>query len=117
MRRSLKKSRLAYSTEVTVCRHCAAPLGSCRCLTEKPESVPEKITAKLRIEKAGRGGKTVTVVYDLPRNETFLAGLSKELKSACGSGGKAGTTTVEVQGDHRPKLRTLLSAKGWTVKG
>jgi translation initiation factor 1 len=81
------------------------------------QAVPEKITARLRIEKAGRKGKTVTVVENLPRNRAFLKDLAGEIKRACGSGGKAAETHVEVQGDHRDKLRELLRSKGWVVKG
>lgn len=79
--------------------------------------MPEKLVAKLRIEKAGRGGKTVTVVYDLPKNAAFLAELAAELKRACGSGGTAAESSVEIQGEHRDRIRPLLAAKGWTVKG
>jgi translation initiation factor 1 len=81
------------------------------------ERIPEKITARLRIEKAGRRGKTVTVVDSLPRNKEFLMTLTGELKRACGSGGKAGESHIEIQGDHRERLRTLLRGKGWVVKG
>jgi translation initiation factor 1 len=81
------------------------------------QAVPERITARLRIEKAGRKGKTVTVVESLPRNRAFLKELAGELKRACGSGGKAGETHLEVQGDHREKLREFLRLKGWVVKG
>jgi translation initiation factor 1 len=81
------------------------------------QAVPERITARLRIEKAGRKGKTVTVVESLPRNRVFLKDLAAELKRTCGSGGKAGETHVEVQGDHRQRIRDVLRSKGWTVKG
>ena len=81
------------------------------------EAVPDRIAARLRIEKAGRKGKTVTMVENLPRNQAFLKGLAGELKRTCGSGGKAGETHVEIQGDHREKIRELLRAKGWVVKG
>ena len=107
----------AYSTEGPVCRHCGRRLGTCDCLEKKEEPVPDKVTAKLRIEKSGRGGKTVTVIYDLPRNPAFLKKLAKELKAQCGSGGKAGEDLVEIQGDHREKLRAVLAKKGWVVKG
>ena len=53
----------------------------------------------------------------LPRNRALLAELARELKRACGSGGAAGEERVEIQGDHRERLRELLAAKGWTVKG
>jgi translation initiation factor 1 len=81
------------------------------------ERVPERITARLRIEKAGRRGKTVTVIEGLPKNRAFLKELTGELKRACGSGGKAGESHVEIQGDHRDDLRSLLQRKGWVVKG
>jgi len=69
------------------------------------------------IERSGRRGKTVTVVYGLPRNREFLRSLAVELKRACGSGGTVAEDRVEVQGDHRDRLRGLLAGKGWTVKG
>jgi translation initiation factor 1 len=80
-------------------------------------SVPAKIVAKLRIEKAGRGGKTVTVIDNLPDNKDYLAALAKELKQACGAGGTSGDGRVELQGDRRERVRALLTAKGYTVKG
>jgi translation initiation factor 1 len=81
------------------------------------DRVPDRITARLRIEKAGRKGKTVTVVEGLPKNREFLKQLTGELKKACGSGGTTGESHVEIQGDHRDTLRTLLGRKGWVVKG
>jgi translation initiation factor 1 len=79
--------------------------------------VPARIQAKLRIEKKGRGGKTVTVVDGLPRNAAFLKELASELKKHCGTGGSPGESTVELQGDHREALRALLTRRGWAVKG
>jgi translation initiation factor 1 len=79
--------------------------------------VPDRIVARLRIEKAGRRGKTVTVVEGLPRNREFLRTLATELKRACGSGGTVDEDRVEIQGEHRERLRELLRAKGWVVKG
>ncbi len=73
--------------------------------------------AKLRIEKKGRGGKTVTIIDGLPRNEEFVAALAKELKKACGTGGSSGDGVVELQGDRRERLRELLAKKGFRVRG
>ncbi len=81
------------------------------------EPVPERITARLRIERAGRRGKTVTVVEGLPRNQAFLKQLATELKQACGSGGTVVENRVEIQGDHRDRLRDLLRQHGWAVRG
>ena len=73
--------------------------------------------AKLRVEKSGRGGKTVTVVYGLPQNEPFLKELSQTLKRACGTGGAVVEDGVELQGDLRERVRELLLQQGWAVKG
>jgi translation initiation factor 1 len=112
------RGRTVYSTDRgRVCPKCGWPEKSCRCSSHIDQAVPDRITARLRIEKAGRKGKTVTVVENLPRNRAFLKELAGELKRACGSGGKAGETHVEIQGDHREKLREFLRLKGWVVKG
>jgi len=107
-----------YSTGAgSVCPRCGWPAGECRCSSRFDEAVPKRIVAKLRIEKGGRGGKTVTVVDGLPRNRPFLDQLAKELKRLCGTGGTARESALEIQGDHRERLRAHLAARGWTVKG
>jgi translation initiation factor 1 len=75
--------------------------------------VPARIVAKLRTEKRGRGGKTVTVVYGLPRNAVFLKELSQELKRACGTGGAVVDDTIELQGELRDRVREFLAKKGF----
>lgn len=111
-------TRLVYSTDRgRTCPGCGWPEKECRCSSRFDAAVPAKITARLRVEKAGRGGKTVTVVDSLPRNAAFLKELLGELKRACGAGGTAAETALEIQGDHRDALRALLQKKGWTVKG
>ena len=79
--------------------------------------MPVRVIAKLRIEKAGRGGKTVTVLYDLPRNSAFLEDLCRDLKRACGVGGAARDDGIELQGDLRERVREILVKRGFGVKG
>lgn len=79
--------------------------------------IPSRIVAKVRVEKKGRGGKTVTVVYGLPENAEFLKELSQELKRACGTGGTVVEGGVELQGDLRPRVRGVLAQRGYAVKG
>lgn len=110
--------RVVYSTEKgSVCPGCGWPATDCRCSAGADEPVPARVTAKLRLEVKGRGGKSVTVIDGLPRNRSFVDALAKELKKACGTGGTAGGTFVELQGDQRERLRPLLAGKGWIVKG
>ena len=111
-------SKMVYSTaKGRTCPKCGWPEWDCKCSTPAEEPVPARPVAKLRLEKKGRGGKTVTVVDGLPRNVAFLKELGQELKRACGTGGSVFETGVEVQGDMRERVRTLLVAKGFLVKG
>jgi translation initiation factor 1 len=111
-------SRPVYQTgKGRLCPRCGWPVDGCRCSKAAEEPVPARIACVLRLERKGRGGKTVTVLAGLPRNAAFLAGVASELKRACGTGGTATDEAVEIQGDHRERLRTLLTAKGWTVRG
>lgn len=113
-------SRPVYSTASgRVCPTCGWPEANCRCSSRvaKDEPVPARLVAKVRLEKKGRGGKTVTVVYDLPRNQALLTDLAGALKRTCGVGGAVVDDTVELQGDQLVRVRPLLAARGWTVKG
>jgi translation initiation factor 1 len=117
-RRDARSLPTVYSTgEGRVCARCGWPANDCRCSSQLEEAVPARIVARLRIERAGRRGKTVTVVEGLPRNASFLKTLAAELKRACGSGGTAVEDRIELQGDHLETLRSLLAARGWVVKG
>lgn len=109
-----------YSTGIgKVCPGCGWPAKDCKCSSKGgvDQSVPGRIVAKLRMEKKGRGGKIVTVVYDLPQNDAFLKELAQELKRACGTGGAVADNTIELQGDLRNRVREYLLKKGWQVKG
>ena len=112
--------RLVYSTDRgSVCSVCGWPEKDCRCSSRNAaaeEKVPAKIAARLRIEHRGPG-KTVTLVEGLPRNRSFLEDVARELKRSCGTGGRAGEASIELQGDQRERVRELLAARAWKVKG
>lgn len=117
----MSNSRLVYSSDKgRVCPTCGWPADNCQCSSRQgraTEAVPNRPVAKMRMEKKGRGGKTVTVLYGLPHNTEFLATLCSELKRACGCGGAATDDGVELQGDLRDRVRAHLERKGFTVKG
>ena len=113
------KGHLVYSSGAgKMCPGCGWPAAQCQCSKKTTsETVPARIVAKLRIEKKGRGGKTVTVVFNLPRNDAFLKSLCQELKRTCGTGGAVADDTIELQGDLRDRVRDALQQKGFVVKG
>lgn len=111
-------SRTVYSSAAgRICSKCGQPERGCRCGEAANEAVPARPVARLRMEKAGRGGKTVTVVYGLPKNVEFLKNLAQELKRACGTGGAVLEDGVELQGDLRDRVRDFLLARSFQVKG
>ena len=64
--------------------------------------------------KAGRGGKTVTVVKNfvgigLPEKEQ----LAKRMRAACGCGGTVKDGRIEIQGDQREAVAKILAAAGF----
>lgn len=69
---------------------------------------------RVRIEKNGRGGKTVTIVSGFIGSETDLKELGKALKSKCGVGGSAKEGEVLVQGDFKQRVIEILRAMGYT---
>ena len=61
-------------------------------------------------QKAGRGGKTVTVVtgfvgIGLPEKEQ----LAKAMQRACGTGGTVKNGQIEIQGDKRAEVARILT--------
>ena len=98
----------------------AWPATDCRCASQQPaedEPVPSRIVFKLRVERTGRGGKTVTVIDGFPNNAPVAAALAQELKRSCGTGGALRDGALELQGDLRDRVRELLTRKGHVVKG
>lgn len=84
---------------------------------KKPVSLPpDQQTAEIRREKKGRGGKTVTVIYNLQLIDKEMKALSKKLKKSCGAGGAVKDGSIEVQGDHRDKVADELQKLGYKTK-
>lgn len=90
-------------------------------LPEKPKDLPAPpVAAKPAVqnrgrvdiirEKAGRGGKTVTVVtgfmgIGLEEKER----LAKAMQKACGTGGTVKEGRIEIQGDKREEVARILT--------
>ncbi len=79
-----------------------------------PPASEQKLT--IQASRKGRKGKTVTVISGFQHSTTKLTELAKKLKSQCGSGGTVKDQTIEIQGDHAPKLVEVLKKLGYPVK-
>ena len=88
-----------------------------------PETLPPRPArlgrVVLRRETAHRGGKTVIVLdgFSEQLSEEFITALGKKLRAACGSGGTQRERVLEIQGEHAPKIRQLLTEEGFQVAG
>jgi len=77
---------------------------------------PRKSRGRVDIlrQKAGRGGKTVTVVTNfigigLPEKEQ----LAKTMQKTCGTGGTVKDGRIEIQGDKREEVAAILLQAGF----
>lgn len=83
-----------------------------------PEPSPPRkpITVRVGRETAGRRGKCVTTVWDLPLDEAEVRDLAAALKQRCGTGGSVKGGKIEIQGDHRDRITAELEKLGYKVK-
>lgn len=118
MRNNRDENRTVYSTEQgRTCPECGKPVQKCDCKNKRPsQNVKRDGIVRIRLERKGRGGKSVTLVEGLPLDEALLRELTKELKKFCGTGGSLKQGIIEIQGDVRDSAVSLLKSKGYVVK-
>lgn len=97
-----------------------------RVVAEEPAPPPPSLPIKAPVKKghtvrvgretAGRKGKGVTTVFDLPLTEDGMKELATALKQKCGTGGTVKDGRIEIQGDHRDKIVAELEKLGYKVK-
>ncbi|EDM28999.1 hypothetical protein LNTAR_14322 [Lentisphaera araneosa HTCC2155] len=87
--------------------------------SKKTTNKIQHTTCKIRLEKKGRAGKTVTVIYGFePVLELVeMMTLLSDLKKTIGSGGTVKEETLELQGDKRRQAASFLQNKNFRVKG
>jgi translation initiation factor 1 len=69
---------------------------------------------RLNMERAGRGGKTVTLVKGFVGSEEDMSALCKLLKQKCGVGGSVKDGEIIIQGDCRQRLIEILRKEGFS---
>ena len=113
-------SRLVYSSKSgRICPKCGKPAISCTCKGKKgkPQShlKPDGII-RIRREKKGRRGKTVTTISGFQEETDDSKQIAKGLKNKCGTGGSIKDGIIIIQGDHRQTIQTELKKQGFKVK-
>ncbi len=85
---------------------------------ERPAKEPARkpVTVKVGRETAGRRGKGVTTVFDLPLDDDAVRELAALLKQRCGTGGTVKDGRIEIQGDQRERIVAELEKLGYKVK-
>lgn len=75
---------------------------------------PEMQPLRVRMERAGRKGKTVTLVTGFVGKEEDLRSLGKTLKTRLSTGGSTKDGDIIIQGDVRQRVVELLKSAGYT---
>ncbi len=70
---------------------------------------------KMRLETAGRGGKAVTVLFNLSFSEEEAKQMLKAMQSAFGCGGALKDSTIELRGDVRGKVEDFFTKKNLKI--
>ena len=112
-----RSARLLFSTDHgRMCAVCELPVGECACRTGALLDAGGDGFVRVRREKQGRGGKTVTAIWGLARTKAGVLEMTRDLKRACGAGGSVKLDRIEIQGDHRDAVVRMLRERGSKVK-
>ena len=99
------------------CEVCEQPLSECACPRSESGAVllPKDQPARVSRQKRRRG-KTVTVMTGIDPVASDLQAILTELKSACAAGGTINEGCIEIQGDHREQVLSILRELGYPAK-
>ncbi|MCD6381368.1 MAG: stress response translation initiation inhibitor YciH [Candidatus Aenigmarchaeota archaeon] len=94
---------------VEICPKCGLPKDLCIC----DKIAKEQQRIKVFVEKR-RYGKAVTIVKGIDPKDVDVKKLIKFLKSKLACGGTFKNDEIELQGDHRDKVKPLLVKQGFS---
>ena len=92
-----------------ICSKCGLPKELCVCEAIAKEKQKIKV---LSVKK--RYGKMVTVIQGVDPNSVDIRDLMKKLKSKLACGGTYKQDEIELQGDHRSRVKDILIKEGFS---
>ena len=111
---------MVYSTDRgRICPGCQRQKDQCVCRDRsrsRSGSGSETDSVTVSRETKGRKGAGVTLIKGLPLADAVIKKLAKTLKTKCGVGGAVKNGVIELQGEHREKVCSLLEEAGFQVK-
>ena len=81
----------------------------------KPSPGKNSGVTKMRLESGGRGGKQVTVLFNLPFAEAEARAIMRTLQGRLGTGGTFKNGTIEFRGDVRTKVEEFFAKQGLKI--
>ena len=99
-------NRLVYSTE-------SGRIDEPKAKVERPKGDG---IVRIQRQTSGRKGKGVCLISGIDLDDAELTKLAAELKKKCGCGGAVKDGIIEIQGDKRDLIKSLLETKGMKVK-
>ena len=106
-----EKSRLVYSTDKVLPRK-EKPAG--KAPQAKGPLSQQKVY--VRLDRKGRGGKSVTLIEGIQMPGKDREALLKQLKARLGTGGALKNDVIEIQGDHCDVIIAMLQGMGYKPK-
>ena len=94
-----------------ICEVCGLPKEICVC----EDIAREQQKINIAVDKR-RYGKMMTIIDGINPNELDINALISNLKSICACGGTIKDGKIELQGDHRTKVKETLEKMGFMVE-
>ncbi|MCQ2085850.1 MAG: stress response translation initiation inhibitor YciH [archaeon] len=94
-----------------ICPVCGLPKELCMCeeIAREQQSVTISVDSR-------RYGKVVTVIDGIDENDIDINDLSKQLKNKCATGGTSKDGRIELQGDHKKRVKAVLEDMGFRTE-
>jgi len=94
-----------------ICSVCGLPEELCMCEQIAKEQQKIRILTDTR-----RYGKVVTIVEGIDSTDIDMDDLARKLKTRCAAGGTYKDGRIELQGDHKKKVKEVLEELGFSVE-